>query len=132
MTARPVSADSFELAELTRPRRSQAQLRPWVLFAIVVVVAFFALILSRVWLDRSGFELDELEQEIAVEEARLRDLRVEVARLQDPDRITAVATANGLVYPQERIEIEVPGIEGEQLDPEFRWAQLKVVLTAQP
>jgi hypothetical protein len=67
-----------------------------------------------------------------VEEARLSDLRVEVARLQPPDRITAVAIANGLVYPQERIEIEVPGIEGEQLDPEFRWAQLKVVLTAQP
>jgi cell division protein FtsL len=132
MTARPVSADSFELAELARPQRSRAQLRPWVLFAVVVVLAFFALILSRVWLDRSGFDLDELEQEIAVEEARLRDLRVEVARLQDPDRITAVAIANGLVYPQERIEIEVPGIEGEQLDPEFRWAQLKVVLTAQP
>ena len=132
MTARPLSADSFELAELARPPRTRAQLRPWVLFAVVVVIAFFALILSRVWLDRSAVYLDDVEQEIAVEEARLRDLRVEVARLQDPDRITAVAISKGLVYPQERIEIEVPGIEGEQLDPEFRWAQPKVVLTAQP
>jgi cell division protein FtsL len=132
MTARPAPANSFDLVELFPPQRIRGQLRPWVIFAVVVVVAFFALILSRVWLDRSGFELDELEQEIAIEEARLRDLRVEVARLQAPDRITAVAIANGLVYPEERIEIEVPGIEGEQLDPEFRWAQLKVVLTAQP
>ncbi len=132
MTAQPVSADSFELAELVPPARTRAQLRPWGLFAVVVIIAFFALILSRVWLDPSGFLLDDLEQEIAAEEARLRDLKVEVARLQDPDRITAVAIDIGLVYPQERIEIEVPGIEGEQLDPEFRWAQPKVVLTAQP
>lgn len=132
MTARPASAESFDLVELLPPERSRAQLRPWVIFAAVVIIAFFALILSRVWLDRSGFDLDDLEQEIAIEEARLRDLRVEVARLQDPDRITSVAIAIGLVYPQERIEIEVPGIEGDQLDPEFRWAQLKVVLTAQP
>lgn len=132
MTARPVSAESFELVELVPPLRSRGQLRPWFIFAAVVIVAFFALILSRVWLDPSGFELDELEQEITFEEARLRALRVEVARLQDPDRITAVAVAKGLVYPTERIEIEVPGIEGEQLDPEFRWAQLKAVLTAQP
>lgn len=132
MTARPVSRESFGRVELLPPPRSRAQLRPWVIFAVVVIVAFFALILSRVWLDRNGFELDDLEQEIAIEEARLRDLRVEVAQLQDPDRITAVATAIGLVYPQERIEIEVPGIEGDQLDLEFRLAQLKVVLTAQP
>jgi cell division protein FtsL len=132
MTAQPAPVTSFDLVELASPQRMRGQLRPWVVFAVVVVIAFFALILSRVWLDRSGFDLDALEQEIAIEEARLRDLRVEVARLQDPDRITAVAIANGLVYPEQRIAIEVPGIEGDQLDPEFRWAQLKVVLTAQP
>ncbi len=132
MTAQPVTAESFDLVELLPSRRNPAQLRPWVVFAVVVVVAFFALILSRVWLDRSGFELDELEQKIGFEEARLRDLQLELARLQSPERITAVATANGLVYPQERIAIEVPGIDFERLDPDFRWAQLKVVLTAQP
>lgn len=132
MTARPTRTESFDFVELLPARRSRAQLRPWVIFALVVVIAFFTLILSRVWLDLSGFDLDDLEQEIAIEEARLRDLTVEVARLQAPDRITALATAFGLVYPEERIEIEVPGIDGDQLDPEFRWAQLKVVLTAQP
>jgi hypothetical protein len=55
-----------------------------------------------------------------------------VARLQDPDRITAIAIASGLVYPDERIEIEVPAIDERGLDPEYRWAQLKAVLTAQP
>ncbi len=132
MTAQPIDAESFDLMELLPSRRNPAQIRPWVVFAVVVIVAFFALILSRVWLDRSGFELDELEQQIAFEEARLRDLQLELARLQSPQRVTEVAIANGLVYPQERIAIEVPGIDFERLDPDFRWAQLKVVLTAQP
>ena len=132
MTARRIPADSLHLEQLIPAKRSGARLRPWVIFATFVIIAFFGLILSRVALDRSGFELDDLEQQITIEEARHWDLRVEVARLQDPNRITAIAIANGLVYPDKRIEIEVPGIEVDLLDPEFRWAQLKAVLTAQP
>jgi len=132
MTAERLPASSFDLEHLVPPRRSQTRLRPWVLFAVVVIFAFFGLIFSRVSLDRSGFELDDLEQQIAIEEARHWDLRVEVARLQDPDRITEIALGWGLVYPEERIEIEVPGIEAELLDTDYRWAQLKAVLTAQP
>ena len=132
MTARRVAAPAFDLEQLAPNYRSRARLRPWVIFAVVVVIAFFGLILSRVSLDRSGFELDDLAQQIAIEEARHKDLRHEVARLQDPVRITEIAIASGLVYPDERIAIEVPGIEAELLDAEYRWAQLKAVLTAQP
>lgn len=132
MTARRLPARAYYLEQLTPPEIRTVRLRPWLVFAGFVVIAFFGLIFSRVSLDRSGFELDDLDQEIAIEEARHWDLRVEVARLQDPGRITAIAAEAGLVYPQERIEIEVPGIEGEGLDPEYRWAQLKAVLTAQP
>ena len=132
MTTQPLSTDPFDLGQLLPERSSPIRLRPWIVFAIVVVVAFFGLIFSRVSLDRSGFELDDLEAQIAIEEARHWDLRVAVARLQDPDRITQIAAANGLVYPAERIAIEVPGIESEGLDDDYRWAQLKAVLTAQP
>ncbi len=131
MTAQQSSERLFDLGELATPRRP-VKLRPWLVFAAVVVFAFFGLIFSRVSLDRSGFELDELAERIAIEEARYGDLRVEVARLQDPNRISTIAAEAGLVYPAERIEIKVPGIEGEVLDPEYRWAQLKAVLTAQP
>ncbi len=132
MTATAHQHDSFDLEQLIPVRRRRVRLRPWFVFAFVVIVAFFGLIFSRVSLDRSGFELDDLETQIAIEEARHWDLRVEVARLQDPNRITTLAVGNGLVYPEERIAIEVPGIESEGLDDDFRWAQLKAVLTAQP
>lgn len=132
MTAQSLPQESFDLGRLLPERRGPIRLRPWIVFAVVVIVAFFGLIFSRVSLDRSGFELDDLEEQIAIEEARHWDLRVEVARLQDPDRITQIAIANGLVYPAERIAIEVPGIESEGLDDDYRWAQLKAVLTAQP
>jgi len=132
MTAHPIPADPFDLVQLLPAKHSQARLRPWLVFAAVVVVAFFGLIFSRVSLDRSGFELDELEQQIAIEGARHWDLRVEVARLQDPNRITLWGAEAGLVYPAERIEIEVPGVERGGLDADNRWALLKAVLTAQP
>lgn len=132
MTARHAPEPTFDLQGLLPAARGHTRLRPWLVFAAVVIFAFFGLIFSRVSLDRSGFELDELEQQIAVEEARRKDLVVEVARLQDPVRITEIAAAAGLVYPEERIELAVPGIEGELLDTEVRWAQLKAVLTAQP
>ncbi len=131
MTAQPAPR-SLDFEQLLPTNRTPARLRPWVIFAAVVIFAFFGLIFSRVSLDRSGFELDDLEQEIAIEQARHRDLLVEVARLQDPHRITEFALARGLVMPAERIAIEVPGIEGEGIDDEYRWAQLKAVLTAQP
>ena len=132
MTALRIPSESFDLEQLLPVKRGPIRLRPWFVFAFVVILAFFGLIFSRVSLDRSGFELDELEAQIAIEEARHWDLRVEVARLQDPDRITSIALNNGLVYPEERIAIEVPGIYGEGLNEDYRWAQLKAVLTAQP
>ena len=133
MTARRLPSQAFDLEHLLPAgSRSHTRLRPWFVFAAVVIFAFFGLIFSRVSLDRSGFELDELEEQIAIEEARHWDLRVEVARLQDPNRITEIALAWGLVYPEERRELQVPGVESELHDVDYRWAQLKAVLTAQP
>jgi cell division protein FtsL len=107
-------------------------MRHWSIFTIAVLLAFFGMIYSRISLDRSAFVLDELENQIAEEEARHWDLRLEVARLQAPDRITGLAADMGLVYPAERFDLEVPGVDVEGLDPEYRWAQLRSVLSAQP
>ena len=132
MTAQPAVRDPFDLAQLLPTRSSQARLRPWVVFAVVVIFAFFGLIFSRVSLDRSGFVLDDLDQQLAIEQARHWDLRVEVARLQDPTRMSAIAAERGLVYPNERIALEVPGIDSDGADLDYRWALLRAVLTAQP
>ena len=135
MTARPAQGDmrrdGFRLIRGAgvpeRPR-----LRPWLVFVVVVVVAFFGLIVSRISLDRSAFVLDDLDEQIAVAEAEYWDLRLEVARLQDPERIAAAARDMGLVFPEERHALDVPPTEASDLDPEARWAQLKALLSAQP
>jgi cell division protein FtsL len=112
--------------------RARPRLHPWIIFALAVVVAFFGLIYSRISLDQSAFVLEDLEQQIATEEARHWDLRVDVARLQSPDRITSVAQDMGMIYPAELASLEVEGVDATELDPEYRWAQLKALLTAQP
>jgi cell division protein FtsL len=114
-------------------KRNRRGLRPWVLFVAIVIAAFFGLTYSRISLDRSAFVLDTLEEQIAVQESRHFDLRLEVAELRDPGRIAAEAAELGLVFPTSRVELAVePIAEPEQLDPDHRWAQLKALLSASP
>jgi len=97
-------------------------------FVIAVIVAFFAMTYSRISLDRTAFELQRLEADIAAEEALHFDLRVEIARLQNPERITQMAQEMGMVYPGERVPLEVTGIAGAEGDAEYRWADLRALL----
>ena len=114
-----------DLEEPVAAVRGRPQMRSWVVFLVAVVLAFFGLILSRVSLDRSAFVLEELERGIAAQETHQRDLRLEVARLQAPERLSALADGMGFVYPAERIRLEVPAPEGVESNPEYRWAQLR-------
>ncbi|MDX1690130.1 MAG: hypothetical protein R3290_03800 [Acidimicrobiia bacterium] len=104
----------------------------WLLFAVVVVGAFFVLISSRIALDRTAFELDALEQQIAAEESRYWQLRLQVTELQAPDRIRTLAEEMGMVYPATVETIEVPALGTPVRDVEERWAELKALLGLQP
>jgi hypothetical protein len=115
-----------------RTVRRGNRLRPWSLFVIIVVGAFFGLTYSRISLDRSAFLLDTLEDRITEEEARFFDLRVDVAELRDPQRISSLATEMGLVFADSRVELAVDQVADEDLDLEYRWAQLRALLSAQP
>lgn len=133
MTA-PAAVDSghSELAlsfgdEQTRPR-----ILSWSAFALTVLLAFFGLIFSRISLDHTAFELERLEEKIVHEESRHWDLRLELARQQTPRRIADVAADMGLVLPGEVVSLDVELGQGRELDPEYRWAQLKTLLSAQP
>lgn len=78
------------------------------LFYVALVIAiFFAMIYFRIALDRSAFELDRIESSIDLEQSRQLDLRLELAELQDPLRITNEAQRIGLTYPEERISLPV-------------------------
>ena len=81
------------------------------LFYVALVIAiFFAMIYFRIALDRSAFELDRIETSIELEQSRQLDLRLQLAELQDPLRITTEAQRIGLTHPAERIPLEVTAV----------------------
>ncbi len=108
------------------------RLRGWLLFTIAVVAAFFLLIYSRTALDRTAFELKELETRIATEETRYWELQLEVARLEAPARITQRAAELGLVYPDDVRRITATRHGAPAGDGDERWKDLKTLLTLQP
>ena len=112
---------------LPRPKISH-----WVLFGLAVIVAFFGLIYSRISLDHSAFMIQELETQIAIQEDLHWQLRYELAQIQDPARLETEIAQLGLEYPAERIALSVPVVGVDELDPDYRWAQLKAILSALP
>ena len=112
--------------------RRRPVVRPLLIFTIAVTLAFFAVIYARISLDRTAFDLQRIEREVAAEQERHWDLRVDYARLQAPDLITQRAAALGLVYPEDRLTIEVSGVTGAVGGPEDRWMDLRALFVEQP
>lgn len=128
---------------VTRPRpefhvllgpgtRRRGRIRYWVLLGVALTAAFLLLVYSRIALDRSAFVLEDIEHQIAVEEARYRDLRLEVTELQAPERVASIADDLGMVYPETVVTIEVPGLGSPGPGIDERWIELKALLGAQP
>ena len=113
-------------------RRPRTKVSHWVIFALAVTVAFFGLIYSRISLDHSAFEIQGLEEEIAIQEQLHWQLRYELAGIQDPALLEGQIADLGMVTPQEILALSVPVVSVDELDPDYRWAQLKAILSAQP
>ena len=79
-------------------------------FVMLVVLSFLGMVWSRTLLDEGAFRLAELETRIEQETVRNRLLRLEVARLENPDRVASLAEPLGLFYPDEVVHIQVPGV----------------------
>lgn len=79
---------------------------------LIAVVAFLGLGFARTSLDRSAFELAELNKAIDEQAALNEQLRLEVARLENPARIAPLADELGLVIPgdtnQLLVDLDVP------------------------
>lgn len=73
---------------------------PWMIMALIGVVAFLGLGFARTSLDRTAFELAELNQGINEQTAINRALELEIARLENPARIAPLAEEMGLVTPE--------------------------------
>ena len=113
-------------------RKPRTKISHWVVFALAVTVAFFGLIYSRISLDHSAFEIQELEEQIVLQETLHWQLRTELAEIQDPALLEAQIADLGMVYPEQRVALSVPIVGVDELDPDYRWAQLKAILSAQP
>ena len=74
-------------------------LAPWMVMVLIGVVAFLGLGFARTSLDKSAFELDRLNRAITEQEAVNEQLRLEIARLENPARIAPLAEEIGLVIP---------------------------------
>ena len=77
---------------------------------VLVVSAFLGMVWSRTLLDEGAFRLAELHARIEQETVQNRLLRLEVARLENPDRVASLAEPLGLFYPDEVVHIQVPGV----------------------
>ncbi len=87
------------LRVLKGKRLQRLALAPWMIMVIIGVVAFLGLGFARTSLDRSAFELDRLDRAIAEQEALNEQLRLEIARMENPARIAPLAEEMGLVIP---------------------------------
>ncbi|HZD03775.1 MAG TPA: hypothetical protein VE173_02625 [Longimicrobiales bacterium] len=123
MTARPLRApvrDSrLRVIGGTRTRRPVTA--PWVAVSLIAIATFLALIGARTALDRSAFELAELDKSIAEEAQLNQQLRVEIAELENPARIAPLAEEMGLVIPTEHKQLLVRDVERDDgiVDPGY-------------
>lgn len=102
MSVRPlreVPADE-RLRVLPGRRLRKPAIAPWMIMALIGVVAFLGLGFARTSLDRSAFELAELNKAIDEQVAINRALELEIAKLENPARIAPLAEEMGLVVPE--------------------------------
>lgn len=114
MTAQPLRKVGSEqgLRVLRGRRVRKPSIAPWMIMVVIAVVAFLGLGFARTSLDRSAFELAELNKAIDEQAALNEQLRLEVARLENPARIAPLADELGLVIPgdtnQLLVDLDVP------------------------
>lgn len=109
MTAQPLHDVGREqgLRVLKGRRVRKPSIAPWMVMVLIAVVAFLGLGFARTSLDRSAFELAELNKAIDEQAALNEQLRVEVARLENPARIAPLADELGLVIPDDTNQLLV-------------------------
>lgn len=114
MTAQPLprAGGDKRLRVLKGKRIRKPSIAPWMIMVLFAVVAFLGLGFARTSLDSSAFELAEINKAIDEQEALNEQLRLEVARLENPARLGPLADELGLVIPGETnqllVDLDVP------------------------
>lgn len=124
MTAVPVRRVGREerLRVLDGRRRARSILfAPWSIVVFVAVVGFLGLGFAQTSLDNSAFQLSDLEKAINEQHALNEELKLEIARLENPARIAPLAEDLGMVLPVETntilVDLSEPGPAVVSADP---------------
>ncbi len=109
MTAQPLRRpkQGSGLRVLRGRRLGRPSIAPWMMMVLIAIVAFLGLGFARTSLDRSAFQLAELNRAINEQSALNEQLRLEVARLENPARIAPLADELGLVIPTDTKQLLV-------------------------
>lgn len=109
MTARPIRKPSQQenLRVLKGRRLRRPSLAPWMIMALIGIMAFLGLGFARTSLDNSAFELAEISQTLDEQSAINRQLKLEIAQLENPARIAPLAEEMGMVIPDSTNQILV-------------------------
>ncbi len=114
-TARPLRkpASDARLRVLKGRKLRKPSIAPWMIMVLIAIVAFLGLGFARTSLDRTAFDLSELNRAIEEQTTLNEQLRLEVARLQNPANIAPLADEMGLVIPSETnqllVDLDTPG-----------------------
>ena len=114
------------------PRSRRRRIGGWIALVFAAAALFFVMISARIALDRTAILLEDVRTQIADEESRYRELRLQLAELQSPERVAAAAAEMGMVYPEQTFTVMVPGLGEPGPGGEPVWADLKGLLSAQP
>lgn len=101
MTARPIRRTSGNgLTVISgRKRFSPLILFPWVVYLLLIGVAFIGLAYAQTSMNEGAVALQDIRRDIALEQTRASALRLEIARLRSVDRIILEAEALGMSTP---------------------------------
>jgi cell division protein FtsL len=71
------------------------------MLSVIGLVLFFGVIYARVFLDKSAFDIADLQNQITTQQQFNQQLRMEVSDLQAPGRVFATAIDMGLIHPEQ-------------------------------
>lgn len=94
---------------VVRPgERSRRRLTPatGVALTALLFVTLFALAIAHTMLVQGQMRLDQLDGELATEQARYQELRTEVAAVESPARVVAAAERLGMVSPEDLVYLQ--------------------------
>ena len=119
-----------------------------VLLTAAIFVTLLAVAMAQTVLVQGQVRLDELDAQLADEQARYQELRTDVAELESPDRIVEAAHEQGMVTPDDLLYLQPPAPDASAVgpttgdddepaadptvgaDPDRAWSEVKPMLEA--